>query len=214
MQTMVGFMPCLQCNGRGVIVSPDYQQEQAANRGYADGVCIRGKVELSNGNYDSAFEAFSEAFEHDSKEAIAFLGVCFELGMGIDVDRKMAVDLYNYGYKLNVAECVEAVKRINSSGFWAANDDTRKRFSQLIRNVMNVTAGESMSVPHSGSGGHHSSSGNICSGCGGTGDCTGCGGTGKMKSTAVYTDGHTMISDCPVCKGTGRCGVCRGSGRL
>jgi len=53
-----------------------------------------------------------------------------------------------------------------------------------------------------------------CSGCNGTGKCTGCGGTGKQSSTSYYTDGHTIISNCPVCHGTGRCGVCHGTGRL
>lgn len=53
-----------------------------------------------------------------------------------------------------------------------------------------------------------------CSGCNGSGRCTGCGGTGKIMSEAIYTDGHKIVSNCPVCHGTGNCGVCHGSGKL
>lgn len=56
----------------------------------------------------------------------------------------------------------------------------------------------------------------VCSACNGNGKigCYLCSGTGKQSSTSYYTDGHTIISNCPVCHGTGRCGVCHETGRL
>ena len=65
-----------------------------------------------------------------------------------------------------------------------------------------------------GNSSSNNSSGYTCSGCGGTGVCTACGGSGKQRSTAYYTDGHTIESDCPTCRGSRKCGVCHGKGSI
>ncbi len=74
------------------------------------------------------------------------------------------------------------------------------------------TGGYGYSGGSSGNSSNSSNSAPQCKGCRGSGLCTSCKGTGKTKSSAYYTDGHTIISNCAVCNGTGRCGVCYGRG--
>lgn len=90
-------------------------------------------------------------------------------------------------------------------------------FNELSYFVANTDQAPANQTYNSGYGGYSggsisSSTSPQCKGCRGTGLCTSCKGTGKTKSSAYYTDGHTIISNCAVCNGTGRCGVCHGSG--
>lgn len=171
MQTMAGFMPCLQCMGNGTITNPNSVNQSAAKRGMADGLCMRGKIELAQGNYDEAFEFLRKAFKNNSREAIFYLGACLELGIGIDVNRDLAKRLYDVGQEMNIADCVDAVRRINTSGFWDANDNMREKFRRILSNLMNVSA-DPGNVTNSGVNSNPSSSsspGRTCPYCNGTG---------------------------------------------
>lgn len=168
MQTMAGFMPCFQCLGSGTVVDPSYAMKQSEKRGFAAGLLARGRIELSEGNYDKAFDAFKKSYNNDNKEAIAFLAVCYELGMGTAVDKDHAFELYSYGKRLDMKDCAAAVDRINKAGFWAANNTMRENFSQLVKSTMSVPGGGPMPVP----GGDHRPSpvsGRTCPSCNGSG---------------------------------------------
>lgn len=169
MQTMAGFMPCLQCMGNGTIIDPNYQIQNAAKQGMAAGLCLRGKIELAQGNYDEAFKYLTKAFKKDSREAIFYVGACLELGMGIDVNRELAKEFYVLGEKMDISDCVDALRRVNSDGFWDANNTMRKRFSQIMCNMMNISAGPDY-VPNSAiNSGSSSSTEKTCPYCNGKG---------------------------------------------
>ena len=171
MQTMAGFMPCLECMGNGTIVDPNYVNQNAAKQGMAEGFCIRGQIELARGNFDEAFVALRKAFENNSKEAIFYLGACLELGIGVNVDRDLAKELYDVGKEMNISDCVNAVKRINTNGFWTANDNMREKFRQMLSYLMNISTDPSY-IPNSGMSNSSSSpsSGKICPYCNGSGN--------------------------------------------
>lgn len=97
--------------------------------------------------------------------------------------------------------------------------------SYYTRNPSNGGSGNFVNGGFSGGGGSFvmpdnsgsgSSSGRICSGCGGSGNCTGCGGSGKYwVDSGTYTgSGSQTRVNCGSCGGSGRCRVCYGKGRL
>lgn len=167
---MVGFMPCLGCMGKGTIVDPNYTNQVAAKQGMADGLCMRGKIELAQGNYDEAFKLLTKAFKNNSREAIFYVGVCLELGMGIGVDRDLAKEFYDLGKKMNVGDCIDAVRRIKTNGFWSANDSMREKFRRVLGNAMDITIEPGyISNSNGNSNSSSSSSGRTCPYCNGTG---------------------------------------------
>lgn len=218
MQTMVGFMPCLQCYGKGTIVNPEYALQKSRDQGFADGLCIRGKIELAKGNYDEAFKYLTKAFKKNSKEAFFYLGACLELGMGIDVNRDLAKDIYDVGRKMNIPDCVDAVRRINTNGFWPANDNTRENFRQLLSNMMDISA-QPGNIPNFGGNGNSSSSSSSGR------DCPGCNGSGRGPDQITYSPNYTGENETVYCSKCGKymsphshhaplCRVCNGRGKI
>ena len=89
-----GYIQCLFCSGTGLMVDPNYQNQKAAEYGKSLGLCIRGESALANGLYSDAYNAFSEAAELGNAKAMFFVGVCFELGMGVNVDQELAKEFF------------------------------------------------------------------------------------------------------------------------
>lgn len=216
-----GYSFCLFCGGSGLMVDPQYQNQKAYDYGKSLGLCINGKFELANGNYRQAFKAFSEAMELENIEAIFFLGVCYELGMGVEVNHEIAYDCYTLAKDYGNANARAAVERIEQNGYWVATDNTRKNFCNNLKVLLDMQRNatimntDNYNDRNSNRSNDRSSSYN-CSGCGGTGNCTSCKGTGKvMYDTGGYVGRDIKtITNCPVCKGSGKCGVCHGSGRI
>lgn len=217
MQTMVGFMPCLQCFGKGTIANPEYALQQSRDQGFADGLCLRGKIELAEGNYDEAFKYLRKAFEKNSKEAFFYLGACLELGMGIDVNRDLARDIYNVGKKMNISDCVDAVRRIETNGFWSANDNTRENFRQMLSNLMDISAQPS-NIPNLDVNSNSSSSSFGR-------DCPYCKGSGYGSDQITYSPNYSGENETVYCSKCRKymsphthhaplCGVCKGRGRV
>ena len=208
----IGYVPCFSCGGTGKIVNPAYMNQRAYNSGMAEAAFMRGKIDLSHRDYDSAFKFFKKAVDNDLKEAIYYLGICLELGYGITVSHDLAKEMYDIGSKMGVKNCIEAVARINKEGFYPATDDMREKFRVAVKNMLAFQLGvNDVSIPSSGSSrGSSSSSGRTCPGCNGTGV-----GGEKIIYGAEYTSGSNFY--CPKCSRTSPhthhtpiCPVCHG----
>ena len=186
-----------------------YGQIDAYNSGYGWGMYSKGKTALCEGDYDEAFEIFSQGVKYHPVNYEG-VGVCYELGFGVDVDHDEAWDAYVKGANAGSVQCKANIQRIKQNGFWPKS--VRRTFLQNLRNSMNApvypNGGYNSFGGSSGSSGS-SSSNTTCSSCRGTGKCTGCAGRGEYRGDGYY---GTTTYECPVCKGTGRCGVCYGRG--
>lgn len=183
---------------------------QAYNFGYGLGMYSKGQLALCEGDYDGAFEAFSDGVSYHpiNYEGV---GVCYELGFGVEIDHDEAWDAYVKGANAGAQTCQQHIQRIKQNGFWPRS--TRRTFLNNLR-IMIQSQGNMYGQGASGYGGSNGStssgsSGRTCAGCHGSGKCSGCAGRGEYRGDGYY---GTTIYDCPVCKGSGRCGVCYGRG--
>mgnify|MGYP002678529065 FL=1 len=194
--------------------------EAAGRAGYRDGLCVRAFSALASHRYSDAYNYYWTAYdEYDSAEAAAHLGLMYEFGMGVSVNRDKARRFYtwasNNGDRLGSAN----LQRINNKGFMAATDETRQWVITQLCGIHGCSAG-SYPAPGSGySSGSSSSSGRSstrCRSCGGTGLCTTCNGQGGYWEEVGYLTGtpNKKYITCPVCRGTKHCGVCRGVGSI
>ena len=200
------------CNGTGLMNDPYYL-------GKSIGLCSSGKSYLTAGLYKEAFDAFSQAMELENIEAIFFLGVCYELGMGVPVNHELAHDCYTLSGEYGYTESKTAIDRINQNGYWHATDETRKNFSNNLKALMDIKYNATIinSNNTSNRDNYDNHSGNYgCHDCRGTGKCTSCKGTGKVIYDTGYYVGKDIktLTDCPICKGSGNCGVCYGKGSV
>ena len=186
--------------------------QAAINFGRAVSLTYDGQKALVEGDDDEAYEAFHTAYyDLNYNEAAVFLGVMVELEMGLQGNHSLVRKLYTIAAQSGSANGRAALQRNNTTGFWPATSEMRKTFRNMCAAMINYSgSGGGMTF----GGGSSSSSQYKCSGCNGTGKCTACGGTGKQTSTSYYTDGHTIVSNCPICRGTGNCGVCHGRGSI
>lgn len=220
-----GYTFCTFCGGSGLMTDPQYLNQQAykygKNLAKQTSLCMTGKTNLVNGNYSAAVDAFEEAMDLKNMEAVFFLGTCFELGMGVKINKKLAKDFYSLGAKYGNIDSQQALNRINQYGYWAATEDMRQEFRRQLKMHLEIQNQATIMNynTHKGSDNNNSygsSSGYNCSNCHGTGNCTSCKGTGKIVSDTGTYVGRTIntIRNCPVCKGSGKCGVCYGRGRI
>ena len=183
----------------------------AYNAGYGYGLYDKGKAALCEGDYDEAFDYFTKGTNYNP---ICYegIGVCYELGFGVDIDYDEALEAYKTGASYGNMACKSQISRIKREGFWPKS--RRSIFLRNLRSSINSGSG----VPNVGNGSGYggsssssssSSSGRTCAGCHGTGKCTSCAGRGEYRGDGYY---GTTLYDCPVCKGSGRCGVCYGRG--
>lgn len=189
----------------------------AYNMGYAMMCVENGKFSIVNGDYDEAFEKFEEAYSLDHWPAAECLGLCYELGIGVDRDTYMADQYYEEGANHGNIPCRQAITRINNYGHYTASQrDTWIRnfivYHQAQRGYVSPGTGSYDSGSSNGSSG----SGRTCISCSGTGICKTCGGQGwYYHETGYYTgNSHKTKTTCPVCRGTGKCGTCHGSGSI
>lgn len=169
--TMVGVMKCPQCWGQGTIADPHYRNQQAASKGTGMGLCMRGQVMLSKGNYEEAFNLFKEAVsDYYNIEATFYLGACIELGIGVTPDKDVAKEAYTIGSGENDVNCRNALKRIKEQGFWEATENNRQAFCQLVKINLDAEAAVWSNVETQTSSERRSSSRarRICSYCNGT----------------------------------------------
>lgn len=220
-----GYVFCPFCEGSGLMTDPQYLNKQAyefgRNLAKQTNLCITGKMNLINGDYSAAVDAFMEALDLKNTEAAFFLGACCELGMGLKTNKKLAKDFYSYGAKYGNIDSQQALNRINQYGYWAATEDMRQKFRKLLKMQIEIQSRATIMNYNNSNGSNNNSSygssgGYNCSSCRGTGDCTSCKGTGKVMYDIGQYVGETIntIKDCPVCKGSGKCGVCYGRGKI
>ena len=188
--------------------------------GYSMGLVARGQSNIVNKNYYQAYELFREAYnDYNSKDAAAWLGIMYELGMYVDADRSKAKQYYEWASSSN-GMASGALYRIRTSGYWEATEETRNWFVNNYNAMMQAQFNNM--TPNYGSGSSFgnnnssSSSSRTCPSCGGTGNCKGCGGQGKYWEEVGQFTGHSheKLVDCPICGGTTRCGTCRGKGSI
>lgn len=198
-----------------------YSNNDAFRNGYSRGLVAKGEIKIMNKTYDEAYDAFREAYnEYNSKDAAAWLGVMYELGMYVETDKSKAKSYYEWASQSN-SMALAALQRIRTSGYWEATEESRNSFvNRLIAlrqaQYANTNPGlGGSSFGNSGSGSYGSSS-NTCPSCNGSGSCKGCSGVGKYwEEVGQYTgESYKKKVTCPVCYGTGKCGTCRGKGRI
>lgn len=191
---------------------------QSYNWGYGMALVQKGEIAIVNGNYEEAVAKFEEAYELNYYPAAANLGLCYELGIGVDRDEYYADLYYEDGAEHGNADCRRAINRINNQGHY-----TEAQRATLLRNLTAYYQARFPSAGYVPAGGYNSgtsgsgnslSSGRTCISCNGTGRCTTCNGQGWYYHETGYYIGnsHQTRTTCPVCNGTGRCGTCRGQG--
>ena len=156
---MAGYMsmPCVMCQGKGWIVDPYYYGQKYMQRLKA---CYDGEKAICRGDYSEAVDYFKEAMDMGDAVAVTYLGNCLELGMGVVVDRDLAVDFYRYASKKGDQGANEALKRIKTSGFWSATSESRNWFRGMLQAYLNVReqVGMAEMMAKSGMSGYSSSS--------------------------------------------------------
>lgn len=161
---------------------------------------ISGKLALVHGEYEEAYDKFTEAWmEYDFIPALVYIGACEELGLGCDRNLEDADSYYMEGAKNWNLDCIAAIQRINTTGHWKKSD--RAAYILMIKKTVQylISGGTvgTFSNPQMNSDVDHS-----CRACNNTGICNGCHGTG-------YAYGTTR---CNMCHGSGRCMNCGGRG--
>ena len=68
--------------------------EKAAGNGLIEAEFALGGYCLRTRDYKGAIDWLTKAKEHGNPDAMAFLGECYQLGLGIDCDRNKALELY------------------------------------------------------------------------------------------------------------------------
>lgn len=218
------YSTCYYCMGKGYITKQVPNNANQSVNNFADRLFILslGKIEIINGNYDKAWKNFDEAMsKYNDAEAILYLGVMIELGMGVESKKDLAFDCYEIAANLGNSDAKAALRRIKSDGYWSATEEKRLWFRQSL----SIQMGVSMTPVNSGggiyqggnSGGNSSgsySNGRSCAGCSGTGRCTMCKGQGGYwLDTGMYIGESTKTwQKCTVCYGSGQCRVCYGKG--
>lgn len=202
---------------------PVFNHEAAAKAGYGDGLCIRGLSSLVDNKYSEAYKYLYQAYDEcDNAKAAAYLGIMFEHGLGVSVNRDTAKSLYTWSQKKGDSFGAGNLARINQYGF---NDPTPECINKVLqviraREGMNSSSGYIIVPPASVDNGSSSSSGNnrrrLCPSCKGGCVCSVCGGKGEYWiETGMFTGRDTKkLITCSTCRGTKHCGVCRGNGYI
>lgn len=192
------------------------QFAEAYNYGYGMGMYSNGINALCEGDYDEAFEKFSDGVKYHPVNYEG-VGICYELGFGVEIDHDEAWDAYATGARAGSPQCQYALKRIKKNGYWPRS--FRRTFLQNLRNSMSAQGYSNGGYNnYGGSSGSSSSSGSVystCRICGGSGVCKSCGGTGgEWRDTGYYTGSNVRSwINCGSCSGSKRCFNCHGTGR-
>ena len=188
------------------------QYIDAYNYGFGFGKYERGAQALCSGNYNDALGEFLEGVKYHPMNYEG-IGICYELGFGVERDTDDALEAYQTGARLGSMECNAALQRIRQHGFY--QESQKNAFIINLRASLQARyssagtgGGVNWGSPSSGSN-SSGSSGRTCAGCHGSGKCTGCAGRGEYRGEGYY---GTQMFDCPVCSGTGNCKVCYGKG--
>ena len=127
--------PCTFCEGSGRI--PD-AYEYGKMLALSSNLLFKGEAALARGDYDGAYAAFREGLDYGNAKIIAYVGCCLELGMGVAVDRDLALECYQLACDKGDTDGKAALERIRTEGFWEATDASRKRFSELLAMQINI----------------------------------------------------------------------------
>lgn len=208
-----GYTFCVFCQGSGRMVDPQYQNQKAYELGQSLGLCSQGQIYLIQGLYSEAFNAFDQAMNLQNIEAVFFIGVCYELGMGVDVNHELAYDCYALAKKYGDANGRVAIDRINKSGYWPATEQTRQNFRNALKTDLEIKGNAAIMNSNNHNNMERSNNTNTrssinCPVCHGTGRCRMCAGRGEWQGN----DGEYI--DCRMCHGGGQCSNCHGSGKL
>lgn len=181
----------------------------------------QGETYMAQRNYEAAYEKFLEAYdEYDSEDAAIHLGMMYELGIYVSINRDKAYRFYKWAVGMNYYPAKQVIERINSEGWFPATDEMRNRWIGIIAAKQNAGGGynPNFSGGYNSDGGAGSSSSRTqCRSCHGTGKCTMCSGQGGywLKDTGMYVGKNIdTYKTCSQCHGTGNCRGCGGSGSL
>lgn len=221
------YNPYQQAYQWGQNLARQYQEQQqqanqqAYNWGGGLGLVTKGQMLIAEGDYEEGFEKFEEAYnDYNYYPACECLGVCYEVGIGVERNLEMADLYYEEGANHNDANSKAAIRRINAKGHYSSSHKSaiitslKSKFANYAP-YYNAGGNGNYGGPNYNSG-SSSSSGRTCVSCGGSGTCKTCGGKGYYyHDTGLYV-GRTNITKttCPVCSGTGRCGTCHGQGSI
>ncbi len=205
--------------GRRLAQEQQAQNQYAYNFGKGMACVDQGKADLGDGNYEDALAKFEQAYEYNYMPGYFWAGLCYELGIGTEVDCVWAYALYGQGAQKNDASCKAAINRIDNYGYYGEADrETLLTAAQNARqsqsNSSGYTGGGYYNGGNSGNNGSNSTY-STCRICGGTGVCTSCHGTGgEWRDTGYYTGSNSKSwISCPSCNGSKRCFNCHGTGK-
>lgn len=127
--TFTGYR-CTGCGGRGY-TSMTY--ESGANDGLAAALITKGKNFLCSKLYRQAFDCFWEVYQNMDKHNAAghvcyWMGICYELGFGVNSDRDAALSMYKYSMEQNFPMGAEEYDRVIQEGFYPATEEYRVSF--------------------------------------------------------------------------------------
>ena len=122
-------LPCDVCHGSGQQYSPYYYY----NCGSAAGLISRGAQLIANQKYREAWMTFqmlkSKSQLHNrGGEACYWLGVCNELGYGVEQNTTAARSYYKLSKILEYQPAFKALQRIETHGFYDATEKNRRQF--------------------------------------------------------------------------------------
>lgn len=118
---------CMSCNGRGYT---SMTFASGANDGLATRLIIEGKYCLYKKQYRKAFESFWEVYQNMDKHSQGghvcyWIGLCYELGFGVNCDRDVALSMYSYSMDQDFSLGRKEYYRVLQDGFYPATEEQR-----------------------------------------------------------------------------------------
>ena len=177
---------CATCGGTGVIACPmcaGYRAGQRAAeqvreaRWEDDQACLQdGISELLQKRYSKALRFFKRSARLGNGQAMSYLGIMYELGLGDEADYELAKMWYDRGASKDDLACINSLKRIRKYGYFEPSASNRRIYISNLRNIWNMCGVISQQIVNSmhwstpsKTSGSSSSSKGPCRSCGGTG---------------------------------------------
>lgn len=130
---------CGVCRGTGYVTNDKFIKNNV--KAYC--MLHEAQYALCKKNYDYAYLLFSDLYTNSDKhtnvaESAYWMGICYELGFGVRVNRDKAWEFYNFSQRNGFHKAAYEINRINSNGFYVANEHQRKEYLQRLATEKNM----------------------------------------------------------------------------
>ncbi|MCD8296536.1 MAG: hypothetical protein LUC88_03080 [Prevotella sp.] len=97
---------------------------------------IAGEQALVDGDYSTAIDNFIKAGEKNYADGAYYLGLCCELGFGVQRDCQKAHNFYTIASNMGYTEAKQALNRIAREGYYSDTDANRNKVRSQIASMM------------------------------------------------------------------------------